>query len=265
MNDRATIGFIGTGNMGGALAKAVFKSGMAGRILLANRTRAKAEKLSAVTGGEVCDNKNVAVLSDYIFLGVEPDGLEEVSDEICSLLQERKDRFVIVSMLAGKTLAMLAEKLGPCPIIRLMPNMPASEGYGMSLYTASPEVTDEEKAYFRCLIAASGMSEETDERTLAFGTCISGCGPAFAAMFVEALADGAVAVGLPRDKALRYAEGMLKGTADMLLSTGEHPGKLKDSVCSPGGSTIQGVRALEAAGFRSAVMNAVIAAFEKKF
>ena len=260
-----TIGFIGTGNMGGALAKAAFRSNKADVILLANRTAAKAEKLAEIVNGTVCENKDVARKAEYVFLGVEPQGLAELLEEILPVLKKRKDRYIIVSMMAGNTLAQLREKIGDVPIIRITPNMPAAVGSGVSLYVTNDKVTQEENDYFYQLMEPSGLVEETDEQTMAHAGGVKGCGPAFTAMFVEALADGAVTIGLPRDKAYRYAAQMIKGTAEMLLQTEQHPGTLKDSVCSPGGSTIQGVRTLEKSGFRSAVIEALIATFEKKF
>ena len=232
---------------------------------MSNRTLSKAQKLAEIVNGETCDNKYVASNAEYIFLGVEPSGINEIAEEILPMLKERNTPYVIVSMLAGKTISLLEETFGPCPIIRIMPNMPASVGCGVSLYTANAYINKEQIDFFHSLMAPSGMLEEIDEQIMTFAAGITGCGPAFAAMFIEALADGAVAVGLPRDKALRYAAGMLKGSAEMILETEAHPGILKDSVCSPGGSTIQGVRTLEKYKFRSAVMNAVIATFEKKF
>ena len=187
--------------------------------------------------------------------------LEGIIDD----LKNRKDRYVIVSMIAGRNLEKLKELIGDVPIIRTTPNMPALVGSGTTLFAVNGKVTDAEKGYFLKLLEPSGMVEETDETTMAAAGGVKGCGPAFTAMFVEALADGAVACGLPRDKAIRYAAQMLKGTADMLLQTDMHPGAIKDSVCSPAGSTIQGVRVLEERNFRAAVMDAVIATFEKKF
>ena len=168
-------------------------------------------------------------------------------------------------MAAGKDLHTLSELLGGLPVIRVMPNIPVACGSGVSLFAASPEVTAEEKDFFRALMAASGLVEELDEHQMDAAAGVTGCGPAFAAMFVEALADGAVACGQPRAQALRCAAQMLRGTAELLLETGEHPGALKDRVCSPAGSTIQGVRALERSAFRAAVMDAVIACWEKEF
>lgn len=260
-----TIGFIGTGNMGGALAKAAFRSELPVTILLSNRTREKAEKLSEEIKGTVCDNCDVALAAQIIFLGVKPQMLEDVAREITPVLHKRTDRYVIVSMAAGKSLEKLEEYFGSVPLIRVAPNMPVITGSGLTLFSANSFVTEEEKAFFIQLMKPSGIVEESDENTLVTSDGIKGCGPAFAAMFAEALADGAVACGLPRAKAYRYAAEMMKGTAEMLLETGMHPGQLKDSVCSPGGSTIQGVRKLEENNFRAAVMDAVIATFEKKF
>lgn len=260
-----TIGFIGTGNMGGALAKAASRSGLADKILLANRTRAKAEILAEEISGTVCDNNTVAREADYIFLGVKPQFLADVLEGINEDLKNRKDRYVIVSMIAGRNLEALGNLLGDVPIIRTTPNMPTVVGSGLTLYAVNEFVTEEEKKFFHEMMLPSGILEESDEYTMTAADGIKGCGPAFAAMFVEALADGAVACGLPRKKAYVYAAEMLKGTADMLLELDMHPGALKDSVCSPAGSTIQGVRVLEERNFRAAVMDAVIATFEKKF
>ena len=259
-----TVGFIGTGNMGSALARAAAKSGLADRILLSNRSKDKAIRLAAEIGGESLDNIEVAAQADYLFLGVKPQMLDGMLEGIHDTLSKRTDRFVIVSMVAGKELGDLRELFAPQPVIRIMPNIPVGVGGGVTLFCGSDEVSDEEKAFLRGLLVHSGAVDELDETLLDAATGITGCGPAFAAIFAEALADGAVACGLPRQKALNYAAQMMKGTAQ-LLETGEHPAALKDRVCSPGGSTMQGVRTLEESAFRAAVMNAVIAAFEKEF
>ncbi len=260
-----TVAFIGTGNMGSALARAAAKSGKADRLLLSNRSPEKAIRLAEELGGEAVDNRRAAAEADVLFLGVKPQLLEGMLDGIRELLLNRKDRVVIVSMVAGRDLASLAALLPGLPLIRVMPNIPVAVGSGVSLFAASSEVTAEEKAFFCELMAASGLVSELDERLMDAATGVTGCGPAFAALFVEALADGAVACGLPRAEALRCAAQMLKGSAELLLQTGEHPAVLKDRVCSPAGSTIQGVRTLEESAFRAAVMNAVIASFEKEF
>lgn len=261
----AIVGFIGTGNMGGALARAAAKSGLADTLLLANRSPEKAQRLAEELGGEAVSNREAARRAQVLFLGVKPHLLQGMLEGIRDVLEAREDRVLIVSMAAGKELATLGECLGERPILRIMPNIPASVGGGVTLYAANPQVTDEDKRLLEELLAQSGMVTELEESLIAPACGITGCGPAFAAMFVEALADGAVACGLPRKKALQYAAQMLMGTARLLLETEEHPGSLKDRVCSPAGSTIQGVRTLEERAFRAAVTDAVIATVEKKF
>ena len=162
---------------------------------------------------------------------------------------------------AGAALHVLIE-LGNYPVIRIMPNTPAAIGEGMILYCAEG-VETEEKTAFVDVMQAAGSFDELSESLIDAGSAVSGCGPAFVYPFIEAMADGAVACGLPRAKAQRYAAQTLVGAAKLVLESGDHPGALKDAVCSPGGSTIQGVRALEQNGFRSAVVEAVIAAYEK--
>ena len=265
----ASAGFIGTGNMGGALARAAAKSGLADELLLANRTAAKAERLAREIGGSavrVVSSREAAAAADILFLGVKLQMLEDLLEEIGETIRARSDRFVIVSMIAGKDLETLGLLLGKDrPVIRIMPNISVAVGAGVTLFCCSQSVTAEEKERFVRLMGASGMVAELDEHLLAAASGVTGCGPAFAAMFVEALADGAVACGLPRKQALAYGAQMLLGSARLLLETGEHPGELKDRVCSPGGSTIQGVRKLEERAFRAAVTDAVIATYEKEF
>jgi len=260
----AVIGFIGTGNMGGALARAAAKSPLTSRLLLANRTPDKARRLAEELGAEVCDNTAAAREADVLFLAVKPQGLEAMVEGIRAELSAR-ERVLIVSMAAGWTVEELTSLLGAHPVVRIMPNIPVAVGGGVTMLCASENVTEEEKALVKELLAASGMVSELSEPLMEAASGVTGCGPAFAAMFVDALADGAVACGLPRAEAIAYAAQMMKGTAELLLATGEHPDALRDRVCSPGGSTIQGVRKLEEGAFRAAVMNAVIATWEKEF
>ena len=199
-----------------------------------------------------------------LFLGVKPQGLRAMVEDIRGVLEVR-ERCLIVSMAAGWTLAELSELLGGLPVVRILPNIPVAVGEGVTLLCASPAVTEEEKALVRELLGASGMVAELSEELLEAASGVTGCGPAFAAMFIDALADGAVACGLPRKEAIAFAAQMLVGTARSILAGGEHPDALRDRVCSPGGSTIQGVRRLEEGAFRAAVMNAVIATYEKEF
>ena len=260
----AVIAFIGCGNMGGALARAAAKSPLTERLLLANRTQEKAARLAEELGAEVCSNADAAREAGVLFLAVKPQGLEAMVAGIRGELSARK-RVLIVSMAAGWTLEELTALLGAQPVVRIMPNIPVAVGGGVTMLCASDAVTEQEKELVKELLAASGMVSELSEPLMEAASGVTGCGPAFAAMFVDALADGAVACGLPRKEAIAYAAQMMKGTAELLLYSGEHPDALRDRVCSPGGSTIQGVRKLEEGAFRAAVMNAVIATWEKEF
>ncbi len=259
-----TVAFIGTGNMGGALARAAAKSPLCTRLLLSNRSPEKAKKLCEELGASLTDNRGAAAEADVLFLGVKPQGLDEMAAGIRETLAGR-ERCVVVSMVAGRSVAELEALLGGQPVVRILPNIPVAVGEGVTLLCASDKVTEEEKSLVMGLLAPSGMVAELHEEQLDAASGVTGCGPAFAALFIDALADGAVACGLPRREAIAFAAQMLAGTARTLLASGEHPDALKDRVCSPGGSTIQGVRKLEEGAFRAAVMNAVIATYEKEF
>ena len=259
----ATIGFIGTGNMGGALARAAAKD-PGSRLLLANRHPEKAAALASEIGGEVTDNLSAAAQADYLFLGVKPQMLQEMLSGIRETLAARQDRFVLVSMVAGTDIAKVQELAGGAyPVIRLLPNTPAGIGEGMVLYAVSEQVTEEEKRFFLDFMKGAGRFSPLEERLFDAGSAVAGCGPAYVDLFLEALADGGVACGLPRDKAMAFAAQMVVGSARLFQESGKHPGALKDAVCSPGGATIQGVRVLEDKGFRGAVIEAVIAAYQK--
>jgi len=259
-----TFGFIGTGNMGGALARAARRRLEGDRILLANRTEAKAAALAEELGARLSGNAEIAEKADYIFLGVKPQMMGELLEELRPVLALRRDCFVLVTMAAGLTIedirAMLKDSY---PILRIMPNTPCSIGEGMVLYTRGPGVTEAEERVFLDAMAGAGRFSPVPEKLMDAGSAVAGCGPAYVDLFIEALADGGVACGLPRSQALEFAAQMVLGSARLLLESGKHPGVLKDAVCSPGGTTIQGVRKLEEAGFRGAVMDAVIAACEK--
>ena len=260
----ATYGFIGTGSMGGAVAKAAAKAVGGGNLFLANRTPAKAEALVAELGGQACDN-GTAARQDYIFLGVKPQMMAGMLLGIRPVLRERIEKgetFTLVTMAASLTIEKIREMAGvEAPTVRIMPNLPISIGKGVILYTASGA----EKTLPGLLeaLAPAGMLLPVEERLIDAGSAVAGCGPAFACLFIEALADGGVACGLPRAQAQALALQMLAGTAELLLQTGQHPAALKDAVCSPGGTTIAGVHALEKGGFRAAAFDAVKAAYDK--
>ena len=257
------IGFIGTGNMGGALARAASKNSECA-IMLANRHPEKAAALAESIGGTVCTNAEAAAEADYLFLGVKPQMIAGMLDGIKETLAARKAGFTLVTMAAGTPIARINELLGAeYPVIRIMPNTPAAIGEGMILYCCNGLVSPECEAEFVSLMANAGRFSKLDEHLIDAGSGVSGCGPAFVALFIEAMADGGVACGLPRKQALEFAAQTVAGTAKLMLESGQHPGQLKDAVCSPGGTTIQGVRVLEENGLRGAVMDAVIAAVEK--
>lgn len=260
----ATLGFIGTGNMGGALARAARKRLPGEQVFLTNRTVEKARALAEELDCQVADNTAIAESADFIFLGVKPQMMADLLADISPVLAKRQSRFILVTMAAGLTVARIQELAGgKYPVIRIMPNTPASIGEGMILYACGEGVAKAEEQLFLDAMAGAGRFSSLPEKLIDAGSSVSGCGPAFVDLFVEALADGGVACGLPRAAAMEYAAQMVAGSAKLILESGKHPGALKDAVCSPGGTTIQGVRVLEEAGFRGAVMDAVIAAYEK--
>lgn len=256
-------GFIGTGNMASALCEALVKCVSPKLVLLSNRTAEKAKNLAEKLGCEAADNKSVATQCKYIFLGVKPQMLGALADEIKPYLEKRQDRFILVSMAAGRSTENITELFGIFPVIRIMPNVASAVGEGMTLCTKNSLVTDEEYSEFFASMNKSGKLDDISEKLIDAASAVSGCGPAFVFEVIEALADGAVACGVPRDKAYTLAAQTLLGSAKLMLRTSKNPAALKDSVCSPGGTTIEGVRKLEERGLRSALIEAVIASFEK--
>ena len=259
-----TYGFIGTGNMGGALARAAAKAIGGENVLLYNRTMEKAEKVARELGAEMASAEDIAARCDYVFLGVKPGQIPALLAALRPVLESRKTPATVVSMAAGITLKALWDNaFADCPIIRIMPNTACAVGAGLVLYDGNDAVTEAQLQGFLDGMAASGRLERLPEKLIDAGSAVAGCGGAFACLFMEALADGAVSCGLPRDKANVYAAQMLLGAAQLALESGQPFGAMKDAVCSPGGTTIAGVRALEEGGFRAAAMNAVVAAYEK--
>jgi pyrroline-5-carboxylate reductase len=257
------IGFIGAGNMGGALAKAAAKTKCRAGIMLADKDTAKAAALAEAIGVNTATSAEIAANCDFIFLGVKPQVMGEILSEIKPSLEGRSG-YTLVSMMAGVTTEKICDHLGfDAPVIRIMPNTAVEVGEGMVLYTVNEFADEKAEKSFLAFMKKAGEFEKLPEYLIDAGTAVSGCGPAYVYMFIEALADGGVLCGLPRDKALTYAAQTLSGAAEYLMASGEHPGKLKDNVCSPGGTTIEGVRTLEEHGFRAAASNAVIAAYEK--
>ena len=259
-----TFGFIGAGNMGGALARAVAKSIAPENITLSDKDTAKACDLARQIGAQASSVEALAEKCHFIFLGVKPQVMADMLSEIAPVLAARKEGFVLVSMAAGVCIADIQKMVGGnYPVIRIMPNIPASVGQGVILFDTTDNVADNDVAAFETAMAGAGLVDRLPEKLIDAGSALSGCGPAFVSLFVEALTDGAVACGLPRDKAMAYAAATVKGSAAMILENNMHPAILKDAVCSPGGSTIAGVKALEEGTFRGATMDAVAKAYKR--
>lgn len=259
-----TFGFIGTGNMGSALVKAAVKILPPAEILITDHDQTKAEALAHELGCRAASQESVALESHFLFLGVKPHMMAGLLRDLAPSLRSRSTPPVLVSMAAGLTVAQLEELSGGiCPVIRIMPNTPVSLGAGVILYARSAAVTQEQLGAFLAGMSGAGGLFPLEESLIDAGTSVSGCGPAFTYLFIDALADGGVVCGLSRADAVNFAAQTVLGAAQMVLSGGKHPEQLKNEVCSPGGSTIQGVRTLERHGLRAACMEAVIAAFEK--
>ncbi len=258
------IGFIGCGNMGSALASAAIKAVGCKDIYISDFLPEKAQEFCDATGANVSTNEEIAKECDYIFLGVKPQVMDKTIDEINHIWKNRATDFTVVTMAAGLSIAAIEKMIGAqVPVIRIMPNTPCKVGEGVVLYSTNAKVSALKAEAFEKILSKCGKIDRIPENLIDAASAVSGCGPAFVYLFIEALADGGVLCGLPRDKALTYAAQTVKGAAEMVLETGTHPGALKDAVCSPGGTTIEGVKALEDGGFRANAMEAVTAAYEK--
>ena len=253
-------GFIGCGNMGGAIATA-----------LRNSTRDFALTDRSGRGNALADtlevpylpeNNKIVQRCERVFLGVKPQMMAGVLAELQNDLAEQKP--LLITMAAGLSMNQITDMAGTeLPVIRIMPNTPAAIGKGVILYCANDLVDPEILKDFLQDMTPCGWLEPLEERLMDAGSALSGSSPAFVYMFMEALADGAVACGIPRAKAQELAAMTVIGAGEMLLQSGKHPGELKDAVCSPAGSTIEGVRTLEQQGMRSAVTEALCATFAR--
>jgi pyrroline-5-carboxylate reductase len=260
---------IGSGNMGCALMAAAANACGGSNIGFTDIERSKAENTAKSLGGFVCDsNVGAAAQADFLFLAVKPATFAAVLQEIAPVVKERLakgDALTLVSMAAGWSIKKIKDALGVAnaPVVRLMPNTPALVGEGVVAFSPSAEVSEQKILELEKILAKAGLVNRIDEHYLNAVTALSGSGPAYVCLFIEALADGGVNAGLPRETALKYAAQTVLGSASMILKTGEHPAKLKDMVCSPAGTTIAAINALENSGFRAAAMNAVAAAFRR--
>ena len=257
------LGFIGTGNMAGAIMGGIIRKGLiapeeiiGADILETGRERIRETYRINVTS----DNREAAEKSEVLVLSVKPQFYEETIREIRDCITEEK---IIVTLAPGKTLDWLETQFGkPVKIVRTMPNTPALVGEGMTAACPNKYVTEEEKDYVLKILCAFGKVEVVPERLIDAVVAVSGSSPAYVFMLIEAMADAAVAEGMPRAQAYEFAAQAVYGSAKMVLETGKHPGELKDMVCSPAGTTIEAVRILEKEGFRSSVIEAMKACAE---
>ena len=291
------LGIIGTGNMASAILKGYLATNTdVHNVYVVGHSEAKTSAFASENDITACsDIEELTQKCDALLIAVKPKDVRDVLAKVKSKLDGENASKLVISIAAGISTSQLTDMLtapqsadAPAApqntdaaampksadklkkdqkqnpkIIRVMPNTPAMVCAGMSALCRTKSVTDEEFEYVMDIFRSIGEAEEVPESLMDAVTGVSGSGPAFVYMFIEALADGAVFAGLPREKAQKFAAQTVLGSAMMVLKTNRHPGELKDAVCSPAGTTIEGVKTLENAGFRSAVMNAVIAAAEK--
>lgn len=252
------LGFIGTGNMAGAIMGGIIKNEIfrPEEMIGADISPAGRERVKETYGIQVtADNREAAEKSEVLILSVKPQYYAEAIAEIRDCVSDDQ---LIITIAPGKTLAWLEEQFGKAvKIVRTMPNTPALVGEGMTAACVNPYVTEEEKAYALKILESFGKVEIVPEHLIDAVVAVSGSSPAYVFMFIEAMADAAVAEGMPRAKAYQFAAQAMYGSAKMVMETGKHPGELKDMVCSPAGTTIEAVRVLEERGFRSAVIEAM--------
>ena len=257
------IGFIGAGNMAEALIKGVINTGLytADEIIASEVYEPRRKYIADTLGIDVYeDNLIVAKSAKFIVLSVKPQQINEVLTSMKSKLT--KDH-LIMSIAAGITLSTLESYVPACRVVRVMPNQPCMVLASASAFSRGTNATSSDCATVEGVLKAVGISFEVKENLLDAVTGLSGSGPAYAYMIIEALSDGGVLMGLPRDVSTKLAAQTLLGAAKTILETGEHPGKMKDIVCSPGGTSIEAVKVLEDCGLRSAMINAVEASAMK--
>lgn len=264
-NDSLKIGFIGAGVMASAIISGLLNAKFVppSNICASEPYAVAREKLLSQSVGATTDNAIVVTQSDIIIIAVKPDVVGPVLDElVLKLGPEVFEKKCFISIAAGISIAAIEARLPPTTkgIIRVMPNTACMVGMSASAYASNSKTSKQDKDICEKIFRSVGTICEVDEKLMDAVTGLSGSGPAYVFMFIEALADGGVRMGLPRAAALQLAAQTVKGAASMVLETNTHPGQLKDQVCSPGGTTIAGVEALEEHGFRAAAMSAVVAA-----
>ena len=258
----AKIGFIGMGNMGSAILNGLLRVYKPEDLLFTAAHKEKMEAVTAKTGVvHAASNAECAKQSEYVILAVKPQYFETVFEEICPVLKEDQ---IVISLAPGQTIASLTERLGgKVRVVRTMPNTPALVGEGITAVCPNANVGEEDLKQVCDILESFGKAEVISEKIMDAVIAVSGSSPAYVFLFIEAMADAAVAEGMPRAQAYQFAAQSVLGSAKMVLETGKHPGELKDMVCSPAGTTIDAVRVLEEGGLRGIVMDAMHACAEK--
>ena len=257
------IGFIGGGNMGGAIIGGIINKGITAKtdITVSDKSEAALNKIRSEYGVNTTPDNTVTAMQDILFLCVKPQFVYNVIDEIKDAVNENT---VIVSIVAGQSIASLSEAFGKkVKLVRVMPNTPALVGEGMAALVPNENMTDSETEAVLNIFRSFGKCETVTENLMDAVTAVSGSSPAYVFILIEAMADAAVEGGMPRNQAYTFAAQAVLGSARMVLETGKHPALLKDMVCSPAGTTIDAVAALEKNGFRNAVIEAMRACIEK--
>jgi len=258
------LGFIGCGNMAEALLNGILKKQLvsANAIIGSEPRKTRLQEIKDTYGIQVTlDNREVAKQSNILILSVKPQYYAEVIHQIKDVVKEET---IVVTIAPGKTLEWLKQQFGkPVKLVRCMPNTPALVGEGITAVCSNACVTREELDKICCILSGCGKVEVLGEQLMDVVVAVSSSSPAYVFMFIEAMADAAVADGMPREQAYKFASQAILGSAKMVLETGRHPGELKDMVCSPGGTTIEAVRVLEEKGFRSSVIEAMKACVRK--
>lgn len=258
------IGFIGLGNMAKAMINGILSEGIVApeQIIGSAKTETTCEKVKKEFGIETTtDSVKVATNADILILAIKPQMFPSVVPVLKGMI---KDQAIVVSIAAGKSLSYLEDMVGKDKkIVRLMPNTPAMVNEGLTAVCPNEKVTTEDLNKVLNICNSFGISEVIPESQMDAFCALAGSSPAYVFMYMEALADAGVKAGIPRDKAYKFAAQSTLGSAKLMLDTNKHPGVLKDMVCSPGGTTIEAVQALEEAGFRAAVFEAVEACIDK--
>ncbi|MGR3763340.1 pyrroline-5-carboxylate reductase [Rossellomorea sp. NS-SX7] len=259
-----TIGFIGCGNMAQAILGGILKAGIVDKHAVMTSAKSEATRKKVAEEFHVectSDNLAVAAFSDILFLSIKPDQYKQIISEVKDRV---KEDVIVVTIAAGITLEWMEAQFGKrIKLVRTMPNTPSLVGEGMTAYCVNQHLTDEELEEASVILGSFGKAQQVEESLMDAIPAVSGSSPAYVFMFIEALADGAVLQGVPRNQAYEMAAQAVLGAAKMVLDTGKHPGELKDAVCSPGGATIEAVAALEKNGFKGTILTAMEACGRK--